>query len=417
MRLLLVLLLIPSSASAVTVLIGDPDGFGIEPAGLFRATNPPGTDAADTDGDGILEPLEFLPDWNVNGSCAVGSNDTFDFREPDEVADTLGAQWTDHSVEGGGAADGATFLFSFPVPIEGDFDFGVLHYVNFIFGDYDVVPTTVVIDGTQVPLTIQGSGNDGMVQATFSEVPWEAMTDGELVVSVDAPNEPYLAFDYALLAQNRVADSDGDGIPDAVDNCPSEPNLDQADGDGDGAGDACDLCPDDWDPEQLDSDLDGAGDACDPCPEEAPDDADGDGFCAPEDCMPEREDVHPSAAELCDGLDNDCNGTPDDLPDGDGDGVGPCEDCDDADPGVSPLADEVCDDGVDQDCDGADETGCADDDDDLAVPDNPDGSGLQAQQWGGGCDCDDGGSLAWLLPLLFLRRRGSGRLGVPDHDG
>jgi hypothetical protein len=35
-------------------------------------------------------------------------------------------------------------------------------------------------------------------------------------------------------------DTDGDGVPDATDNCPTEPNANQADIDGDGAGDACD---------------------------------------------------------------------------------------------------------------------------------------------------------------------------------
>ena len=38
-------------------------------------------------------------------------------------------------------------------------------------------------------------------------------------------------------------DSDGDGIPDALDNCPLIPNPDQADRDGDGIGDVCDKCP------------------------------------------------------------------------------------------------------------------------------------------------------------------------------
>jgi len=37
-------------------------------------------------------------------------------------------------------------------------------------------------------------------------------------------------------------DCDCDGIADAVDNCPSDANVDQSDGDGDGRGDACDLC-------------------------------------------------------------------------------------------------------------------------------------------------------------------------------
>ena len=38
-------------------------------------------------------------------------------------------------------------------------------------------------------------------------------------------------------------DRDGDGVPNSVDNCPDVPNPDQADADGDGKGDACDACP------------------------------------------------------------------------------------------------------------------------------------------------------------------------------
>lgn len=43
-------------------------------------------------------------------------------------------------------------------------------------------------------------------------------------------------------------DRDRDGVADTVDNCPGIPNPDQADADGDGKGDACDACPMDANP-------------------------------------------------------------------------------------------------------------------------------------------------------------------------
>lgn len=58
-------------------------------------------------------------------------------------------------------------------------------------------------------------------------------------------------------------DSDNDGAPDAIDNCPDAYNPSQADGDGDGVGDACDNCPFNYNPGQADADGDGIGDLCD----------------------------------------------------------------------------------------------------------------------------------------------------------
>lgn len=90
------------------------------------------------------------------------------------------------------------------------------------------------------------------------------------------------------------ADADGDGISDAEDNCPSEPNNDQlnTDGENDG-GDACDADDDndDWfdvddncpltaNPNQEDFDGDLVGDACDNCsvtPNPNQEDVNGDG--------------------------------------------------------------------------------------------------------------------------------------------
>ena len=76
------------------------------------------------------------------------------------------------------------------------------------------------------------------------------------------------------------ADTDKDGVDDAKDNCPDDANEDQADGDSDGVGDACDICPADSDKKQKDGDDDGVGDACDNCvdtPNEDQVDTDGDG--------------------------------------------------------------------------------------------------------------------------------------------
>jgi hypothetical protein len=60
-------------------------------------------------------------------------------------------------------------------------------------------------------------------------------------------------------------DTDGDGIDDSVDNCPTVANPDQHDEDGDHVGDACDPCPQVANA-TTDSDGDGIPDACDPHP-------------------------------------------------------------------------------------------------------------------------------------------------------
>jgi hypothetical protein len=101
--------------------------------------------------------------------------------------------------------------------------------------------------------------------------------------------------------------------------------------------------------------CDGQDNDCDGSVPADENDGDGDGVAGCDgDCDDDNAAVHPGAAEVCDGLDNDCDGI---LPaaeiDKDGDGVAECDgDCNDYDDGVHPGAAEICD-GVDNDCDGA----------------------------------------------------------------
>ncbi len=86
-------------------------------------------------------------------------------------------------------------------------------------------------------------------------------------------------------------------------------------------------------------------------------DADVDGYldsaCGGDDCDETDPARNPGAAEICDGIDNDCDGVvPADEVDADVDGEVACEDCDDADPANFHGNAEVCD-GGDNDCDGA----------------------------------------------------------------
>jgi cell division septation protein DedD len=104
-------------------------------------------------------------------------------------------------------------------------------------------------------------------------------------------------------------------------------------------------------------------------------DEDEDGFSDCEgDCDDTNSAVYPGATEVCDGLDNDCDGVVDEI-DRDGDGWSACNgDCDDANPAVYPGAPEVCD-GLDNDCDG------------LVPPEEIDGDGDGWSACKG--DCDD----------------------------
>jgi len=169
-------------------------------------------------------------------------------------------------------------------------------------------------------------------------------------------------------------DSDGDGVPDSSDNCPGVSNPDQANGDGDARGDACDGCPGDANKIEAgvcgcgtadtDTDTDGTPDCVDGCAADplktspgacgcgiADTDTDADGSPDCIDGCP--ADASKTAPGICG-----C-GTAD--VDADDDGYYTCQnDCDDDDASIHPEADEVCD-GVDNNCDGQVDEGCTTD--------------------------------------------------------
>jgi len=196
------------------------------------------------------------------------------------------------------------------------------------------------------------------------------------------------------------ADSDGDGYGDAsstTEACSQPSGYAASDTDCDDSDAAINPAASD-DCDGVDNDCDGVYD------EDAADadtwyiDVDGDGYgstsytttaCAQpsgyvadsSDCDDLDSDIHPGATELCDGIDQDCDGTVDEgatdpgtwYADSDGDGYGDasstttgCEaptgyvaddtDCDDGDSSIHPDAVEICD-GLDNDCDGVADTG------------------------------------------------------------
>jgi hypothetical protein len=79
------------------------------------------------------------------------------------------------------------------------------------------------------------------------------------------------------------------------------------------------------------------------------DDIDEDGFVSSEDCDDANPDIWPGAVEVCDEVDNNCDGEVDEGEDIDKDGFTTCFDCNDNLASIKPGAFEECD-GIDNNC-------------------------------------------------------------------
>ena len=251
------------------------------------------------------------------------------------------------------------------------------------------IPTRIIVRQS----TDESGHSDGEPEAEDADRPPRTPPDEGVGEDGDA---------RAPAEENRVeslpCDPGGDFDDDGVNDC------EDSDADGDGVLDSFDNCLMLDNPYQVDMDNDGHGDPCDS-------DIDGDGVDGDEDCDDLDPMVSPLAVEVCDGVDNSCDGLvdagfqdsdsdgfancidPDDDGDGvfdahdncpkqknidqgdfdsdglgdmcdmdaDGDGIDAMEDCNDLHASVSPLKPEVCD-GVDNNCDGIVDEGFADDD-------------------------------------------------------
>ena len=214
-----------------------------------------------------------------------------------------------------------------------------------------------------------GDVDEGAIDRT-----WYLDADGDGFANPNAPQVscPPPGPDYHLDAED-CDDNDNAIHPNASESC-------------DGVDNNCDGAIDEeptvdapyW---YLDADTDGYGDASDStraCA--APSDRH---VALPGDCDDANRTIFPGAGELCDGVDQDCDGRIDDAPlvdpgawypDDDGDGYGDgssviatCEpaegfisdntDCDDTRDSVNPAVVEVCNNGLDDNCN-EDPDGC-----------------------------------------------------------
>jgi len=339
----------------------DPGSDTSEPADSGSTPDP-----VDADGDGFSE----------DEDC----DDTDATVNPDAVEACDGIDNDCDGTIDAGAEDAATWYFD----ADGD-------------GYGDPETTTETCDAKKADYVLDATDCDDTEAAIFPGA--EEICDG-LDNDCSGAADPDDAVDAAVWFRDE--DGDGHGAAEKYMSSCDQPSgytaeaTDCDDGDSAVSPDATEVC------DGVDNDCSGVidgGDAADAT--EWYSDADGDGYgtsdasvfaCdAPSgfvgdatDCDDSASAVHPTADEVCDGIDNDCSGDIDSdaidpttwYADSDGDGFGDADttsegciadvgyvadatDCDDTAAAVNSTAEEVCD-GIDNDCSGDADTDATD---------------------------------------------------------
>jgi hypothetical protein len=325
----------------------DGDGFG-SGASVAACVAPPGYVATTGDcapGNGAVFP----------GAVEVcnGIDDDCDGSSDNSAVDAATA-WADSDRDGfGNAAVAITHCGLTPIGYASNDD------------DCDDATFSVSPDGTERCNGVDDDC-DGVVDVgAADERDWYVDADSDLFGDASVPVTACEAPPGYVASSVDCDDGDASVNPAAVEVC-------------DGVDQDCNGAIDDAPIDAIVYYLDGDGDGFGPA-------ASGDRACLPPpgavltggDCNDVDASVFPGAVEVCNRVDDDCNGAVDDEPsdprlfyaDADGDGFGDpagalstcfptsgyvnnASDCDDGDGAVAPGVVEVCD-GVDQDCDGA----------------------------------------------------------------
>ena len=362
----------------VATWYADTDGDGYGDDNSTQETCLPPDDAVETGGDcddqdaaihpGAAEPDCTDPrDYNCDGSTGYADLDADGFPACEECDDTDAGAFPGAAEECDGTDDDC----------DGDVDEDAVDASTF-YADLDgdgYGDPAAPVSGCEAPAGAVADATDCDDGASAVHPDADEYCDG---VDQDCDGE---ADNDAVDAPTWYVDLDTDGYGDS--SAPTSVSCESVGGAAVG-GDCDDQNPA-YNPGVVETDCDDPQDYnCDGSVGFA--DADADGYAACAECDDGNAAISPLALEICDGVDNDCDGALDEedaadaaswYADADADGYGSAgvvatgcaapagyvadaTDCDDADAAVSPDRTELCND-VDDDCDGVqDEADAAD---------------------------------------------------------